>query len=81
MDRSRVEAEAKKLLEKFGAALKQVSVDSWKGASGEEMASEIEGVREEGEGNEADPEFRKLFFANAPKVDGEFIVAEKKKWQ
>ncbi len=69
-----IEAEAKHLLKKFSRALHKIKEKE------KEIKPTTDGMREEGPGETADPEFKKSMFANAPKTDNGFIIAEKKKW-
>lgn len=61
-------------MDDFAKALEKVKV------SPKKEKKKVGGFREEGEGLEAEPDFRKRFFANAPKTEGDFIIAEKKSW-
>jgi len=71
---SEIQKEAKSILLRFSKKLKTVTLKK------AEETQEIGGFRTEGPGHDADPEFRKQLFANAPKTEGDFIIAEKKKW-
>ncbi len=74
MDKKTIEADAKHLLKKFSRALHTIKEKE------QEIKITTDGMREEGPGEKADPEFKKLMFANAPKTDNGFIVAEKRRW-
>ena len=71
-----IRKEAKQLLDKFSKALERVKNDE------ESNVIRDNDRRKEGEGtrNEANSEFRKIMFENAPQHDEEFIIAEKKTW-
>lgn len=66
-------AEAKQILNGFAKALAGVKLES----SSEKINGA--GYREKSD-IKNDPEFRKRMFANAPKANDNYIVAEKKKW-
>jgi len=77
MDKKSIEKEAKGILDKFAKALERV------GKSGEEDESYVdreEFERVEGKGEEC-LDFKERFLENAPKRDGDFIVAEKGNWK
>ena len=70
-----VRALAKKIMDEFISALDKV----------EETTPEFgvrrkENIREPFEDKYKDSDFRDRMFKNAPNTDGEFILAEKKKW-
>ncbi|MBI2451558.1 hypothetical protein HYV50_00600 [Candidatus Pacearchaeota archaeon] len=71
-----IKKQAREILDKFSKTLAKVEFKEKK----IEREKEAGGFREEGEGKEVDPDFRKRFFENAPKTEGDFIIAEKKKW-
>ncbi len=70
-----IRAEARAMLEKFSKFLGGIKV-----SSDSNLGGESSGFREEGKGEESNDEFRDLMFTNAPNKDGDFIMAEKKKW-
>jgi Asp-tRNA(Asn)/Glu-tRNA(Gln) amidotransferase C subunit len=72
-----IKKQAKKLLSSFAGKLQKIKTKE------EHFISQInkQGLREEGNGWETDPEFRDLTFLNAPLVENEFIVAEKGGWK
>jgi hypothetical protein len=72
--REEIKQEAKKILDNFSKALEKVKV------SAKEIKKGLGGFRAEGKGKKADADFRKRMFENAPAKDGDFIIAEKKKW-
>jgi len=73
-EKTKIEKEAKEVLDKFAKALAKVKT------SVSIEKSTDQGYRKEGNGAKPDPDFRKLFFANAPKIKGDNIISEKKKW-
>ncbi len=73
-EKAKIQKEAKQILENFAKSLEKVKFKESK------VKEQLGGFREEQEGKEADPDFRKRFFDNAPQKDGDFIIAEKKKW-
>ena len=70
-----IRAEARAMLEKFSKSLGNVKVSSENNVN-----DESSGFRSESEGEESNEDFRDRMFANAPNVEGDFIIAEKKKW-
>lgn len=72
--KAEVEKEARAILDKFGKALSKVKLKEKKGKEG------LSGFRKEGTGDKENRNFRERMFANAPKKEGDFIIAEKKKW-
>lgn len=76
MEQEKIKQEAKEILGIFSQALEKVKEDI-----GESYVEREEDRREETETTEeADEEFRKIMFENAPNKKGDFIVAEKGKW-
>ncbi len=73
-DKLEIKKEAKELLEKFSRTLGKVKFKE------KALKEEFGGMREEGEGLAGDSDFRERFFKNAPHKEGDFILAEKKKW-
>jgi predicted Asp-tRNA(Asn)/Glu-tRNA(Gln) amidotransferase subunit C len=76
-EKQQIQKDAKKLLNEFSKKLTSI-----KGVE-EHFTSSISenGQREQGDPWKTDPEFRDLFFLNAPFVENEFIVAEKGSWR
>jgi len=72
--KTEIAKEAKQILDKFSKALKSVKIKE------KELKSKAGGYRKEGSGEVCDSDFRKRMFENAPKTEGDCIVAEKKKW-
>ncbi len=72
--REEIKKEAKKILDNFAKALDKVSVKK------KALKKGVGGFREEGQGKGADEDFRERVFENAPNKDGDYIIAEKKKW-
>jgi hypothetical protein len=66
--------EARMILESFGKTLESVEDVDLKDDSKDD------GYREEGEGVKGGLEFRKRMFENAPKENGDCLIAEKGKW-
>ena len=69
-----VKKKAKEILDDFSKALE--------GIEDKKLLSAVERdkqVREESKVS-CDKEFRKLFFENVPEKEGDFVLAEKKKW-
>lgn len=73
-EKEEIKKEAKEILDKFASALEGIKVKEKK------EKEKIGGFREEGKGEETDNDFRKRMFENAPRKEGDFILAEKKKW-
>lgn len=71
----KIREEAKLILNRFASSLESVEIKKMK-----RLKISKGGFRVEGKGNEADEEFVKTMFENAPEVDMDCIVAEKKKW-
>ena len=71
-----IKKEAKLILDKFSKALENVEKEI-KGAPG---VKREKFVREESK-TENNPEFKKLFFKNAPSKEGDDIIAEKGSWK
>ena len=72
--REEIRKEAKRILDKFSKTLEKVSFKE------RDLKKKVGGFREEGEGLKSSEDFRKRMFENAPKKDGNYIIAEKKKW-
>ena len=82
-------AEARAMLGKFSKSLGNVKVSSESNVDGESSGFRIEATtfekgsrspKGESVGEESNNDFRQRMFANAPNKEGDFIVAEKKKW-
>jgi len=71
-----IKKEAKLILEKFSKSLEKVEKEI-KEAPG---VKRDKSLREESK-TETNPGFRRLFFKNAPKTEGEDIIAEKGHWK
>lgn len=72
--REEIRQEAKKMLANFSKALEKVKVKE------KDFKLNVGGFRKEGSGVKCNEDFRKKMFENAPAKDGDFIIAEKKKW-
>ena len=73
-EQEKIREEAKELLKKFAKSLEKVDIGK------AEESKEQSGMRKEGEGEETDDNFKSRVFKNAPETEGDFVVAEKKKW-
>ena len=76
-EKEEIRTDAKKLLNKFSKKLASVKGIEEHFASN----SNKNGQRDKGTPWNTDPEFRDHFFANAPLVEDEFLVAEKGEWK
>lgn len=76
-EKQQIQKDAKSLLNEFSKKLSSI-----KGIE-EHFASSISknGSREQGDPWKTDPDFRDIFFLNAPFVENEFITAEKGSWK
>ena len=72
--REGIRKEARRILDSFVSALEKVEIKE------EKIKKNVGGFREEGEGEKGNDDFRKRMFDNAPKTEGDCILAEKKKW-
>ncbi len=70
-----IKKEAKQIMDEFAKSLESVEAEIKEGF---EVKREKQ-LRDETKA-ECDKEFRKIFFENAPSKSGDFIRAEKKKW-
>ncbi|PIN94106.1 hypothetical protein COU54_00360 [Candidatus Pacearchaeota archaeon CG10_big_fil_rev_8_21_14_0_10_31_24] len=73
-DKEKIRNESRCILDKFGSSLKNVKL------SKEGFKNEVGGFRNEEETLSGDEYFRKRMFANAPSIEGDCVLAEKKKW-
>ncbi|MEK6855743.1 MAG: hypothetical protein AABX66_01145 [Nanoarchaeota archaeon] len=69
-----IEKQARDILAKFGKSLSNIELNTKKTKIG------LGGFRKEGQGKKCDSEFRESMFKNAPKKEGDFIIAETKNW-
>lgn len=69
-----IKEQAKKILDNFSKALE--GIEDKKLLSGIEREKQL---REESK-TKCDKEFKKLFLKNVPKTEGDYVLAEKKKW-
>ncbi len=69
-----IKEQAKKILDDFSKALE--GIEDKKLLSGVERDKQL---REETK-TFCDKEFKKLFLKNVPKTEGDYVLAEKKKW-
>ncbi len=72
--KKQIKKDAKKILDDFSKSLE--SIEDKKLLSGVERDKQ---VRSESSVS-CDKEFKKLFLKNVPKKDGDYVLAEKKKW-
>ncbi len=73
-NKDEIRANAKKILDSFASQLEKVKLKK------AESREKTGGFRKESSGNPPNKEFRKAIFANAPQVEKDCIVAEKKTW-
>lgn len=75
-EKDKIKRDAKKMIDSFSEKISRVKV-----SEEEPNVRRKEFEREEGNGRECDTEFKKIMFENAPNKSGDFILAEKKKWE
>lgn len=75
-EQENIKKDAKLILDKFSKSLEKVEKEI-KEAPGVQRDKSL---REESN-TENSPEFKKLFFKNAPKTEGDNIIAEKGHWR
>ena len=75
-EQEKIKKEAKVIMANFASSLREVEKEKvdFKGVQREHQ------LRKEAKAS-CDPEFRKLFFENAPKKEGDWIKAERGKWK
>jgi Asp-tRNA(Asn)/Glu-tRNA(Gln) amidotransferase C subunit len=73
MDVKIIKKQAKEIMDNFASALEKVKVE-------ESRVEREEDRRKEGNGEEADSDFRKIMLENAPEKDEDCIKAEKGGW-
>jgi len=76
MDNEEIKSGAKKIIDSFSEKLSKVKVPDK-----EPVIKRKEYERKEGKGEECDIDFKRIMFENAPNKSGDFILAEKKKWE
>jgi len=76
IEKEKIREEARALLESFAKKLEKIRLPDEK----KEKVLKNSGMREEGQGEETNSDFKKRFLDNAPSVEDDKIVAEKKKW-
>ena len=74
-EQEEIRKEAKRILDNFASALGKTKVKE------KRLKRDVGGFREEKGKDERDKDLRERMFENAPKKQGDCIVAEKKKWQ
>ncbi|RMD45575.1 hypothetical protein D6829_01890 [Candidatus Pacearchaeota archaeon] len=72
-EKEKIRKEARNLLENFSSKINRIKLKVEK--------KEAQLPREKGDGWQTPEEFREIFFANAPFVEDELIVAERGKWK
>jgi Asp-tRNA(Asn)/Glu-tRNA(Gln) amidotransferase C subunit len=75
-EKEKVKKDAKKMLDSFSDKMSKIKVPEE-----EPSIKRIDFEREEKTGEECDLSFKKIMFDNAPNKYGDFIIAEKKKWE
>lgn len=78
IDKSKVERQAREILDKFAHALEKVEKESGKEES---YIDRDEFEREEGEGRISEEGFKKRFLENAPNHDNDFVIGERGGWK
>jgi hypothetical protein len=76
MDNEEIKSGAKKIIDSFSEKLSKIKVPDK-----ESVIKRKEYERKEGDGEECDSDFKKIMFENAPNKSGDFILAERKKWE
>lgn len=74
-EKESIKKQAKGIMDKFSNKLSNVGKKL-----PEPLIRRDEFEREENEGKESNSDFRERMFANAPRKNKDFILAEKKKW-
>lgn len=75
MNQPQIQKQAKQILDNFAKSLEKVKISPSK------EKQETGGFREESKNPEpSNEEFKKRIFSNAAETDGDFLIAEKKKW-
>ena len=75
MDEKEIAQDAKKIMDNFMSALEKIEVEE------EFILDRDECFREETQGSEVDESFRQRFLSNAPKVNGDAVLANKANWK
>lgn len=75
VDATQVQQDAKKIMDKFMKLMKDIDVEE------DFILKRDICFREEKEGLEANPEFKRIFLSNAPQTQGDAIVANKGAWE
>lgn len=89
-DKEEIKKQAKEIMDKFSEKLSNVSEKTFdplidrkefeREERIENSQSSTKNVGREVKGKEANSDFRERMFANAPRKNKDFILAEKKKW-
>jgi Asp-tRNA(Asn)/Glu-tRNA(Gln) amidotransferase C subunit len=75
-EKERIRKEAKKIIDSFSEKISKIKI-----SEEEPNVKRKEFERIEGDGQECDNDFKKILFENAPNKNGDFILAEKKRWE
>ncbi len=75
LDENKIKQEAKEILDKFARALAKISVEK------DFFVERKHNRRKEGQGENSDADFKKIFFENAPSMKNKCIQAERGKWK
>ena len=73
-EQEKIKKQAKEIIDDFARLLKGVEKTEFEGVKRENQ------TRKDGKA-QSDPEFRKLFFENIPRKEGDWLKAEKGKWK
>lgn len=73
-EKKEITENAKRLMDDFAKKLEKIKTSESHFENGD-------GLRTEGEAWNTDPEFRNVFFCNAPESEDNFIIAEKGAWK
>ncbi len=73
-EKEKIREEAKRLLDEFAHSLEKVE------GKKEKIKKSFGGYRKEGLGEKSNPDFKNRILDNAQNKEGDYIVAEKKKW-
>ena len=73
-DREAIRRQTLLILEKFGKSLESVKLKE------KDLKNNEKGFREETNGEVCERSFRDEIFKNAPLKEGDFLIAESKKW-
>lgn len=74
MDNESIKADAKKIMDNFMDAMKDIEVEE------DFILERVSCFREEGLGTQIDEDFRQRFLSNATKISGDAVLASKGDW-